>query len=114
MFRKFLDWQWISIILGIIALGLMILLSCRLSEMNADMSRMQKEKIENILIQKKLSKEVILLKTAGQIQRNIIENQHETLEQQHDLLKRYKNTLQWLRDNVLPQPGPQYDPDKIT
>lgn len=113
MFRKLLDWQWISIILGVIVLGLMILLSYRMSQMNADMSEMHKQRLELLHINKDLNKQIILLRTTGQIQKQIIKNQHETLERQQDLLQRYKNTLQWLRDNFLPQPDPPYDPDKI-
>ena len=113
MFRKFLDWQWVTIILCIIVLGLMILLSYRLSGMNADMSKMQKQNIELLLTNEALSKHIILLRSTCQLQKEIIKNQHETLEKQHDLLQRYKNALRWLRDNVLPQPEPQYDPDRI-
>ena len=68
------------------------------------MSKMQKQKIELLLTNKTLSNQITLLQSTGQIQREIIKRQHETLELQDDLIQRYKNTLQWLRDNVLPQP----------
>ena len=106
MLKKLLDWYWLVIILLIVNLGLFVWLSSTLSQLNEENSNLTKDQIILINENQNLREKNRILMIRSNAQQGLIESQQ-------NLIERYRRTLEWIRENVLPQPEPEYDPDTI-
>lgn len=112
--KRFLDWRWLTIVLLVVNLGIVFILAENISKQDSDISTLQQQKGELIEANEILYKTIVDYDKHRGGQQLLINTQREYIERQQMLIERYKATLQWLKDNVLPQPEPEYDPDTIT
>ena len=111
--KKVLDSEWLYGVLIIVNIGLFSWLGTVMGGMNDDLNALETQ--NHKLTQQNQVHELRVkgLGVNNNIQSSIIEQQYDMIIQQQKVIQNYKNTLKWLRDNVLPDSLPKVDPDRI-